>query len=156
MIEFIHRSPFIVLATSNSNGVCDVSPKGGSPGFVVVADDQTLLIPDYGGNNLFHGHHNLFENPQVGLLFVLPGEGWTVRVRGAAQLVDDESSMATLGTATNGERPRLGIKVLVEECFCHCPKAFVRSDLWNPEKHSHFAKRAAPAGGWLAKHVKNS
>src|ERR687885_2620706 len=122
MSEFIHRSPFMVMATASADGACDLAPKGGDPGFVAVLDDQTLLVPDYSGNNLFFGHHNLFENPQVGLLFIIPGEGWTLRVQGWAQLVDDEASMAALGTASYGERPRLGIKVSIEKCFPHCPK----------------------------------
>lgn len=153
MMEFIRRSPFVVLATVGSDGACDVSPKGGDRGFVVIQDGRTLLIPDYGGNNHFLGHHNLFADPHVGLLFVLPGEGWTLRVKGRAQLVDDDVSMAALGKAANGERPRLCVKVSIDECFPHCPKAFVRSDLWDPDKHTQLPKRSAPSGGWLAKHL---
>ncbi|HLY67138.1 MAG TPA: MSMEG_1061 family FMN-dependent PPOX-type flavoprotein [Chloroflexota bacterium] len=150
MTEFIRRSPFMVMATSTSSGACDVSPKGGGPGFVVVVDDQTLLIPDYKGNNLFFGHRNIFDNPQVALLFLIPGEGWTVRVTGHVQIVDDAESLQTLGAAPHGERPRLGLKVSIDECFSHCPKALVRSDIWNPEKRSRFPKRPDPPDGWLA------
>ncbi|HLQ35560.1 MAG TPA: MSMEG_1061 family FMN-dependent PPOX-type flavoprotein [Chloroflexota bacterium] len=150
MAEFIRRSPFMVMATSTSTGACDVSPKGGGPGFVAVLDEQTLLIPDYRGNNLFFGHKNLMDNPQLGLLFFIPGEGWTVRVNGRAQIVDDQPSLEALGAAPHGERPRLAIKVFIEECFSHCPKALVRSDIWNPEKRSRFPKRPDPDGGWLA------
>ncbi|HEY8693419.1 MAG TPA: MSMEG_1061 family FMN-dependent PPOX-type flavoprotein [Chloroflexota bacterium] len=150
MTEFIHRSPFMVLATSTSDGACDVSPKGGGPGFVTVLDEQTLLVPDYAGNNLFFGHKNIMDNPQVALLFLIPGEGWAVRVNGRAQIVDDEASMAALGVAPHGEKPRLGIKVFIAECFSHCPKALVRSDIWNPEKRARFPKKADPPGGWLA------
>ena len=135
MAEFIRHSPFVVLATSTSNGACDVSPKGGGPGFVAVLDARTLLIPDYAGNNLFFGHRNILDNPQLGLLFMIPGEGWTLRVNGRAQLVDDDGSLATLALEGKAEKPRLGIKVAIEECFSHCTKAFARSDLWNPEKH---------------------
>jgi len=103
MTEFIRRSPFMVLATSTSSGACDVSPKGGGSGFVAVLDEQTLLIPDYAGNNLFFGHKNVMDNPRIGMLFLIPGEGWTVRVNGRAQIVDDEASMATLGVAPHGE-----------------------------------------------------
>lgn len=149
MTEFIRRSPFMVLATSTSSGACDVSPKGGGSGFVAVLDEQTLLIPDYAGNNLFFGHKNVMDNPRIGMLFLIPCEGWTVRVNGRAQIVDDEASMATLGVAPHGEKPRLGIKVFIEECFSHCPKALVRSDLWNPEKRSRFPKKPDPPGGWL-------
>ena len=128
MTEFIGLSPFMVLATANVNGACDASPKGGPPGFVRVLDPETLLVPDYAGNNLFFGHRNILENPRVALLFFLPGEGWTVRVTGQAQLVND------------AESERLAIKVTIEECFSHCPKALARSDLWNPAKHGRLPK----------------
>jgi len=150
MSEFIRRSPFMVMATSTSDGACDVSPKGGGAGFVRIVDDQTLLIPDYKGNNLFFGHKNLMDNPRLGLLFLLPGEGWCVRVNGRAQILDDKESLELLGPAPHGERPRLALKVYIEECFSHCPKALTRSDIWNPEKRSRLPKKPDPPGGWLA------
>jgi PPOX class probable FMN-dependent enzyme len=150
MAEFIRRSPFMVMATSTSGGACDVSPKGGGAGFVMIVDEQTLLIPDYTGNNLFFGHKNLMDNPQVALLFFIPGETWTVRVNGHAQIVDDAGSLELLGPAPHGERPRLATKVFIDECFSHCPMALVRSDVWNPDKRSRFAKRPDPPEGWLA------
>ena len=127
-----------------------MSPKGGGAGFVKIVDDTTLLIPDYKGNNLFFGHRNLMDNPRLGLLFMLPGEGWCVRVNGRAQILDDKASLETLGPAPYGERPRLAIKVSIEECFSHCPKALTRSDVWNPDKRSRHAKKPDPEGGWLA------
>ena len=150
MTEFIRRSPFIVMATSTSTGACDVSPKGGGPGFVTVLDDTSLLLPDYKGNNLFFGHRNLMDNPQLGLLFFIPGEGWTVRVNGHARILDDKESLELLGPAPHGERPRLAIRVAIDECFSHCPKALVRSDVWNPEKRTRLPKRPDPPEGWLA------
>ena len=150
MTRFIQNAPFAVMATSTSTGECDVSPKGGGPGFVAILDDQTLLIPDYAGNNLFFGHKNLMDNPRVALLFMIPGEGWCVRVNGPAQIVDDEASMAALGVAPHGEKPRLGIRVDIEECFSHCPKALTRSDIWNPQKRTRMPKRPDPPGGWMA------
>jgi PPOX class probable FMN-dependent enzyme len=156
MKDFIRNSPFMVMATATSTGACDVSPKGGGPGFVVIVDDQTLLIPDYAGNNLFFGHRNLMDNPQVALLFFVPGEGWTVRVTGHAQIVDDEESLEVLGAAPYGEKPRLGIKVFIDECFSQCPKALVRSDIWNPERRMRVPKRPDPPGGWMEEIQKNS
>ncbi len=135
---FIARSPFCVLATASAEGACDASPKGGEPGFVRVADPQTLLIPDYKGNSLFFGMRNLLENPHVGLIFLIPGENWTLRVGGRAQIVDDEETLALLPGAKSATRPQLAIKVTVEECFLHCPKAFNNADLWNPEKYGRY------------------
>ena len=141
-VAFIAQAPFMVLATAGADGTCDASPKGGEPGFVMVADDNTLLIPDYKGNNLFFGVRNILENPHVGLLFMIPGEGWTLRVGGQARFVDDQPTLTALsGDSFLGESPRAAIKVTVEECYFHCPKAFKRTDLWNPEKHSHFDTR---------------
>ncbi len=140
MAGFIRRSPFMVLATASAGGAIDTSPKGGDPGFVAIVDNRTLLIPDYAGNNLFFGHRNVLENPQVSLLFMIPGETWTVRVTGRALIVDDEESLMLLGACSNGEKPRLGIRVAIEECFQHCPKAFNRADLWNPAKYGSFPK----------------
>lgn len=140
MTRYIAQSPFLVMATSTNDGACDVSPKGGAPGFVAVLDAQTLLIPDYAGNNLFFGHRNILNNSHVGLIFMIPGEGSTVRVNGRAQIVDDAESLTVLGSATNGEAPRLGTKIFIDECFGHCPKAFVRADLWNPGKFGTFSR----------------
>lgn len=136
---FIARAPFCILATASAEGACDASPKGGDPGFVVVADPHTLLIPDVKGNNLFFGVRNILENPHVGLLFLIPGENWTLRVGGRATIVDDEATLARLRESlTRGQPSQLAIKVEVEECFLHCPKSFTYSDLWNPEKFGRY------------------
>ncbi|HEX6512368.1 MAG TPA: MSMEG_1061 family FMN-dependent PPOX-type flavoprotein [Chloroflexota bacterium] len=156
MAEFIRRSPFMVMGTATSSGAVDVSPKGGGPGFVSIIDDQTLLIPDYRGNNLFFGHRNLMDNPQLALIFFIPGEGWTLRVNGRGEIVDDDYSLEALGPAPHGERPRLAIKLFIAECFSQCPKALVRSDIWNPEKRSRLPKRPDPPGGWMAEILKKA
>jgi len=128
---FIARSPFLVLSTANGAGQVDASPKGDEPGFVVVEDDTTLLIPDRPGNKLAYGHLNILENPQVGLLFVLPNTRETLRVNGRAELTADPALLDAL--ASRGKPAVLAIRVTVEECFFHCGKAFIRSGLWQPE-----------------------
>ena len=136
---FIARSPFCVLATASADGRCDASPKGGEPGFVVVDDPTTLLIPDFKGNNLFFGMRNVLENPHVGLLFMIPGENWTLRVGGRAQVVDDPATLAKFPRPSSAARaPQLAIKVMVEEVFLHCPKAYNHADLWNPAKFGRY------------------
>jgi len=122
---FIARSPFLLMATSNSAGRCDVSPKGDAPGFVLVVDDTHLVIPDRPGNKRFDGLRNLLENPHVGLIFIVPGREETLRVNGRACIVKDEAVLAPL--AVKGKQPPLGIGVEVEECYLHCAKAFKRS-----------------------------
>lgn len=130
---FIARSPLVLLGTSNAMGMCDVSPKGDAPGFVRVLDDTTLAIPDRVGNRRVDSLMNILENPHVGLLFLVPGIGETFRVNGSAILVRDDDLLASMDV--QGKRPNVAIVVTVEECFLHCPKAFMRSNLWDPSRH---------------------
>jgi uncharacterized protein len=129
--EFIGLSPFLLLATSNADGRCDVSPKGDAPGFVRVLDERHLVIPDRPGNKRLDGLRNLLANPHVGLIFLIPGREETLRVNGRASIVRDEDILESL--AARDRRPQVAIGVEVEECFFHCPKAFRRSQLWAPE-----------------------
>ena len=100
--EFIALSPFVVLSSSGRDGTGDVSPKGGPPGFVTVLDDHRLVIPDATGNRRVDSLHNILENPQVGLLFLIPGMRETLRVNGRAELTRDP---ALLEGAQTGGRP---------------------------------------------------
>lgn len=129
--EFISRCPFVVMSTSGADGVCTVSPKGDAPGFVQVADDRTLLLPERPGNRLIMGYRNLLQNPQIGLLFVIPGSPDTLRVEGRAELTRDPAVLESM--AVKCKPALLAIRVSVERCFFHCAKAFIRSKLWQPE-----------------------
>ena len=130
-VDFIARSPFLVLSTSDPEGHQDASPKGDGPGFVLVEDERTLVIPDRLGNRLIMGHLNLLANPQVGLLFLIPGTNETLRVNGRAALTRDPALLERL--AARGRPAVLAIRVRVEEVFFHCAKAFLRSELWQPD-----------------------
>ena len=129
---FIARSPFLLLATASGSGTCDVSPKGDAPGFVRVLDDRRLVIPDRPGNKRLDGMRNLLQNPHVGTIFLIPGREETLRVNGRASIIRD-AEILELVTA-HDKRPLVAIGVEVEECFFHCPKAFRRSGLWDPER----------------------
>ena len=131
--QFVDRSPFVLLATSAADGSCDVSPRGDPPGFVRVLDERTLLLPERPGNRLADSLRNILANPRVGLLFVVPGVGDTLRVNGSATLVTDEDLLAP--SAVEGKRPRLGIRIEINQVFTHCSKAFLRSQLWDPERY---------------------
>jgi PPOX class probable FMN-dependent enzyme len=131
--RFIELSPFVVVATGRPGGGLDVSPRGDPPGFVRVLDDRTLLLPDRPGNKLADTLTNLLEDDRIALLFLIPGIGETFRVNGCGRIVDDPELLAA--SAVEGKAPRLGILVTVEEAYGQCPKALLRSDLWNPEKH---------------------
>jgi len=130
-IVFIKRSPFIVLSTADAEGNQDASPKGDGPGFVVVENENTLLIPERKGNKLMFGLHNILNNPQVGMIFLVPGTNETLRVNGTAELTNDPALLDRL--VARGAPALLATRVTVKECFFHCAKAFLRSQLWKPE-----------------------
>jgi PPOX class probable FMN-dependent enzyme len=141
--QFVERSPFLCLATSDARGRCDVSPRGDPAGFVRILDDATLLLPERPGNRLADSLRNILENPHVGLLFVIPGVGESFRVNGRATLTDDPELLAPC--VVEGKVPALGILVDIESAYTQCPKAFLRSHLWEPER---FLERAAlPSNG---------
>lgn len=127
---FLARAPLVLVATSDASGRIDVSPKGDAPGFVALADERTLLIPDRPGNKLAYGFRNLLENPQIGLIFLVPGVTETLRVNGRAEITRDPTLCERL--AARGKPALLVTRVAVEECFFHCGKAFLRSELWKP------------------------
>jgi len=129
---FIAASPFLILATRGAAGA-DCSPRGDRPGFVVVEDDSTLLLPDRRGNNRIDSLKNVVENPAVGLIFLVPGVHETLRVNGRARISVDPALLARF--AVEGKEPRTVLVVTVREAFIQCARALVRSDLWNPERY---------------------
>ena len=131
--EFIRRSPFLTIGTANAKAKADVSPRGDAPGFVLVLDDNTIFIPERPGNNRVDTLINISENPNVGLLFLVPGFEETLRINGRASVVKDEELLNRC--AVNGKIPKLGILVAIEEAYLHCAKAFKRAKLWDPARH---------------------
>ena len=129
--RFIAHSPFVIVATSDDDGRCDVSPKGGPPGFVAVLDDGTVVLPDLSGNNRLDSLQNVLANPAIGLLFLIPGIDETLRVNGRARLSTDPSVLAA--SAVGDVVPKVAIAVDVEEVFMHCAKALRRGAVWQPE-----------------------
>jgi uncharacterized protein len=127
--RFIEACPFVMVASRGADGRLDLSPKGDPPGFVAVLDEKTIAIPDRLGR--LDTFENLLIHPEVGLFFIIPGNGDTLRVSGKGQIVRDSALQARL--AVNGKPPNLALIVAVEEAFMHCPKCMVRSRLWKPE-----------------------
>jgi PPOX class probable FMN-dependent enzyme len=130
---FIEYSPFLCIGTADAQGNADVSPRGDPMGFVRVIDEKTIIIPDRPGNNRADTMQNIIANPNVGILFLIPGIEDTLRINGKAEIIDDPEALAP--AAVNGKAPKLGIRVKVDEVFFHCAKAFRRSKLWDPSSH---------------------
>jgi uncharacterized protein len=140
----IEASPFLVLATSGPEGL-DCSPRGDPAGFVQVVDEQTLLIPDRRGNNRVDSLRNIIHDDRVALLFLIPGVGETLRVNGRASISVEPELIARF--PFRGTLPRSVIVVRAERVYFQCPKAIVRSELWNPEKH--ISRKALPSTGLI-------
>lgn len=130
--EYVEASPFVVLASNGPEGV-DCSPRGDAPGFVRVVDANTLHLPDRRGNNRLDSLRNIVRDPRVSLLFMVPGVGVTFRVIGRAVLRTDTELRERF--AVDGKPPTTVIEVSVEQAYTQCPKALIRSDLWNPERY---------------------
>lgn len=129
--RFIGLAPFAVVATGGDAGLADASPRGGAPGFAVIEDDATLLLPDWPGNNRLDTLGNIVEDPRVGIMFMVPGIDEVLRVNGTAEVLDDEDLRARFTEA--GKRPpRTVIRVHVREAYLHCAKAIMRARLWDP------------------------
>lgn len=127
--QFIEAAPFVVIATAGPEGL-DCSPRGDPAGFVRVHDERTLLIPDRRGNNRVDALHNIVRDPRIGLLFLIPGIDETMRVNGRAVLSIDPDLCASF--THQGKAPSCVIVVTVEAAYSQCPKALVRSKLWDP------------------------
>jgi len=130
--DFIALAPFVLIGTADQAGSCDVSPKGGPPGFVKVLDERRLAIPDAPGNKLVYSLRNIVASGRAGLLFLIPGMEETLRVNGRACLTRDPAVLQQL--ADEGKPPKVAIGIEVEEAFLHCAKAFKRSALWRPDE----------------------
>ena len=148
---WLEHSPLCLIGTSDADGNLDVSPKGDPAGHLAhVIDDHTLAIPDRPGNRRVDGYHNILANPHVGLIFLVPGRGDTLRVNGRARLLRDAPYFDEM--VVKGHRPILALEVAIDEVFYHCAKAFMRSKLWQPETWDH---EALPSTARIAKALVN-
>ena len=145
---WLAASPFCLMATAGADGTCDVSPKGDPPGFALVLDDRTIAIPERPGNRRADGFTNILDNPQVGLIFLIPGRPDTLRINGRARLVRDAPFFDRM--IVKGHRPVLAVVVDIDQVFYHCAKAFLRSALWQP---STWDPDAVPTRPQIVKNV---
>jgi PPOX class probable FMN-dependent enzyme len=136
--RFIELAPFVVMATADAAGRLDATPRGGDPGFVTVADERTLLLPDRPGNNRLDSLTNLTEHPEIGLLFMIPGVDETLRVNGTVELRTDPA--ITEPFRVGRRAPAVVLRITVREAYLHCAKALMRSRLWSPDAQTERAE----------------
>lgn len=148
--KFIEASPFVCVATARPDGGIDVSPRGDPAGFVRILDERTLLLPDRPGNRIADTLTNLLHDPRIALLFLIPGVGDTFRVGGTAEIIEDAELLAD--SAVAGMVPKLGIRIQVQEAYTQCPKALIRSDLWNSAHH--IDRSTLPSTGAILRRIK--
>lgn len=149
--QFIQKSPFLMIGSSNHHGFCDVSPRGDHSGFVHILNENYLLIPERPGNKRADTLTNILQNPYVGILFLIPNLGETLRVNGTATMIRDEHLLQKM--AVRNKMPLVAIAVKVEECFIHCAKSIKRSKLWYSETWFETEQLPKPAK-ILADHAK--
>jgi PPOX class probable FMN-dependent enzyme len=149
---WLAASPFCVIATSDAHGNCDASPKGDPAGHLVyVLDDATVAIPERPGNRRADGYGNVLSNPHAGIISIIPGRNETLRINGRAWLLRDAPFFADM--AVRGSRPIMALVVDIEQIFFHCAKAFMRSQLWQPET---WQPGALPSPAALVKAVQDT
>ncbi len=146
-VNFINKSPFLLISTVDSEGKMDVSPRGGTAGFIKIINNHTLLIPDAKGNNRLDSLENIIETGQFGSLFLIPGIDETLRLNGTAVITTDKEHLDHY----SNERIAIKscIKVTVQETFMHCAKAFMRSKLWDHE--TQIERSSFPTMGQILK-----
>jgi PPOX class probable FMN-dependent enzyme len=126
--DLLARSPFCLLATSDADGNCDVSPRGDAPGFTHVLDAGTLALPDRPGNRRGDSFHNILDNPHAGLLYLIPGGKEVLRINGRARVLTDAPFFDAM--ARDGRRPDLALLLEIDEIYLHCPASLNRAGLW--------------------------
>ncbi|QEC48903.1 pyridoxamine 5'-phosphate oxidase [Baekduia soli] len=144
----IAASPMVLVASHDADGRCDVTPRGGPPGFVTVLDAGHVALPDATGNRRLDTLRNVVDTGHAGLLFLIPGRDQTLRINGRACVTADPEVLQAVGAV--GKPPRTAIVVAADEVYAHCPKAFMRSALWDPTSWTTAAGLPSPAEVMLA------
>ncbi|MFI8867782.1 MSMEG_1061 family FMN-dependent PPOX-type flavoprotein [Streptomyces sp. NPDC053707] len=139
-LDLLARAPFCAVSTSDSDGNCDTSPRGGEPGFTRVLDARTLALPDLPGNRRGDSFHNILSNPHVGLLYLIPGAMTVLRINGRARILTDAPFFDVM--TVKGPRPDLALVVEIDEIYLHCPASLKRSGMWAPETWEGAAGKA--------------
>ncbi|WP_232663982.1 MSMEG_1061 family FMN-dependent PPOX-type flavoprotein [Pseudonocardia sp. TRM90224] len=128
--RYITFSPFFLMATAGADGTCDVTPRGDAINTIQIVDERTIVVPDRPGNRRVDSFRNILANPNIGLLFVVPGIEETLRVNGRATLTRNDAVLDAM--VIEDKRPVLGVVVEIDEVFMHCARSFLRAKLWQP------------------------
>nr|WP_255254160.1 MSMEG_1061 family FMN-dependent PPOX-type flavoprotein [Streptomyces albidoflavus] len=142
-LDLLSRSSFCSLSTADAEGNCDVSPRGGVPGFTHVVDPGTLALPDRPGNRRGDSFRNILTNPHVGLLYLIPGVMDVLRINGRARILTDAPFFDAL--VEKNQRPKLALVVEIDEIYRHCPASLRRSGIWSPDTWENAAGGTSPA-----------
>ena len=129
--NFIKKSPFVIISSYSKDGKADCSPRGGDPGFVKIINHNTIVLPEYKGNNRLDSLTNMITSPSIGCLFMIPGIDETLRINGSVKITQEPEYLNLFSTLKNP--PKCVIEIKIEELFLHCAKALMRSKLWSPE-----------------------
>lgn len=146
-VNYIGKSPFLLISTFDKDGKMDTSPRGGNPGFIKVLNEQEVVIPDSSGNNRIDSLVNIVDSGRIGTLFLIPGIDETLRVNGSAHISTDPELLSRFSSEKN--QPKTCIVISIEEVFLHCAKALMRSKLWSPE--SKIERSELPTMGQMLK-----
>ena len=144
---FLAASPLVLLSTSGADGRIDVSPRGDEPGFIRIEDPRTILLPERNGNNLAFSLQNIVENPNVGIMALLPNAGETLRINGKAAILADADLLQELGA--RGKPAMVAVRVSIERAYFQCARALLRARIWDPETWP--ARRRISFGRIIAK-----
>jgi uncharacterized protein len=129
--SFLGASPFLLLSTSGADGRIDVSPRGDDPGFVRIEDERTIVLPERNGNNLAFTLQNIIENPNVGIIALVPNAGETLRINGKATVLADPPLLQELGA--RGKPAMVALRIAIERAYFQCARSVLRAQIWKPE-----------------------
>ncbi len=146
--RFIELSPLLIVASSNTESGVEISPRGDAPGFVQIVDDKTLIIPDRKGNNKIDTMRNIVANPQIGLMFIIPGINEVLRVKGVAEIKVDNDLCASF--AVKNSKPKSVMVVTINKVFPHCGKALIRARLWDEDSRRERKRDEVPSLAQMA------
>ena len=132
MIQFASKQEIAIISTSDVEGNCDTSFRGGPPGFIRILDEKTLIYPEYMGNGVLASLGNMYENPHIGLLIIDFFESQVgLHINGSVEVLENDMLSSHLGISKNEQQKwiekenskcKWWVKVTVDEAYIQCSK----------------------------------